>query len=95
MGLREDVTNDTYERRVIRGAMLDAEANWLAEADRADSMTMRSVARTVADAFHNEAELYKTKETNFNDKLTESVVGRDSDDESAAVGEVPPAGEGR
>ena len=55
------------ERRLIRDAMLAAQSEWLDEADNATSFTMISVAKLIAEAFSKQAELYKTKETDFND----------------------------
>lgn len=46
-------------KRAKRQAMLDAQARWLSEAEKADTATLRSIAVVIADAFGKEAEQYK------------------------------------
>lgn len=58
---------DEYDKRIIRTAMLNAQSEWLTEADGADTRTARTIAVVIADAFSQEAEKYKTKETKFYD----------------------------
>ena len=42
-----------------RQAMLDAQTRWTDEAERAETLTLRTVATLIADTFRQEAELYK------------------------------------
>jgi hypothetical protein len=52
------------EKEAIRHALLKAESKWQGEVDIAETMTQRTIARVIADAFHQEADEYKTtKET--------------------------------
>lgn len=85
-------TTDEYAKRIIRTALLNAQSEWLMEADRAESVTARTIAVVIADAFSQEAGKYKTKETSFYDIDKGEPVGSWLD-ESAAAGEVPHAGE--
>jgi len=84
-------TMDEYEKRIIRTALLDAQSEWLTEADKADSVTGRTIAVVIADAFSQEAEKYK-KEKNFNDNGTDSPS--DWIDKPAGDGEVSSSREG-
>lgn len=55
-----------YEQSLIRKALLAAESEWLEQRERAETLTQRTIALVIADAFHQEADKYKTvtKETN-------------------------------
>lgn len=86
---------DEYDKRIIRTALLNAQSEWLTEADGADSMTARTIAIVVADAFSQEAEKYKTKETNFHDHGTQISDSRGATsflDEPRADGALPLSG---
>jgi hypothetical protein len=56
-------TMTAYERALIRSAMLDAQSEWLNEAEKAekerDEKTSSIIARVIADAFLQEASKYK------------------------------------
>lgn len=89
MGKKEIFTDD--EKYTIRRGMLVAWSRWLDEADAAESMTTRTIARVIADAFAQEADNYKTKETSG-----DAIMGTAStawDAEHGVAPEVPHAGE--
>lgn len=55
-----------YEKTIIRAALLVAQSDWLEEAEHETengSMTGRTIAVVIADAFGREAEKYKTQPT--------------------------------
>lgn len=56
-----------HEKKIIRLAMLEAESDFLTEAEVAETPTLRTLAVVMADAFGKRAERYKTKETSDRD----------------------------
>lgn len=81
------------QKMAIRLALLDAQSEWLAEADTAETTTLRTVAIVIADAFAQEAEKYKqTKESSYDDGVAKGV-GNAWADEHGVAREVPPTDE--
>jgi hypothetical protein len=77
---------------LIRDAFLAEQSEWLKESDDSETLTLRTIARVVADAFGRAAEKYKTKEDAYN-----GGFGRGSkawDDEHAITGSLPTEGIG-
>jgi len=72
-----------------RQAMLDAQTKWLEEAAKAETLTLKTVARVIADAFGKEAEEYKedistrTEGWGWSDETT-GRYDSDGDDERGA-----------
>lgn len=85
-------TMDDYDKRIVREAMLKAQSEWLDEADNADSFTMIAVAKVIAEAFGKQAELYKTKESGYDDGVAKGV-GNAWADEHGVAREVSPTDE--
>ena len=83
-----------HEKMAIRLAMLDAQSEWLDGAEAAETITGRTIAVVIADAFEREAEKYKTKETKFYDLDGGTLINSGSawDDERSGTTEVPAAG---
>jgi hypothetical protein len=72
-----------------RQAMLDAQTKWLEEAEKGETLTLRTVSRVIADAFGKEAELYKedinTRAGGWGDEWLDGFEG---DDERRSHGDV-------
>jgi len=77
--MRTDAELTAYENSLVREALLKAQSKWLTEADNGETVTLRTIARVIADSFRQEADNYKTKET----KDHGSFFDLTEDDESA------------
>ena len=52
-----------HERQVIRDALLGEQSVWLEEAENAETLTQRTIARVIADAFKQSADKFKETKT--------------------------------
>lgn len=77
-----------HENKIIQTAMLAEQAAWLEEADAADSFTMISIAKVIAEAFEKAAAKYKAPIAQRTDEMgwSDSDVAFRDDEHGKAPG---------